>query len=48
MSNFYAGGLIGTVQAWLVDDSDDKDINYVAKQIGRLIPHGVDGYIVKS
>ena len=48
MSNFYAGGLIGTVQAWLVDDSDDKDINCVAKQIGRLIPHGVDGYIVKS
>ncbi len=47
ISDFYAGGVIGTVQGWLVDDSAMKDINSVARQIGRLIPHGLDGYIAK-
>ena len=48
ISNFYAGGIIGTVQAWLVSDSEDRDMDRVAKQIGRLIPHGIDGYVMKS
>ncbi len=47
ISDFYAGGIIGTVQGWLVDDSAMKDIGSVARQIGRLIPHGLDGYISK-
>lgn len=45
ISDFYAGGIIGTVQGWLLDDSGLKDLNMVAQQIGRLIPHGLDGYI---
>jgi len=48
MSDFYAGGMIGTVQGWLLDDSESKDIDAVARQIGRLIPHGIDGYINKN
>lgn len=47
ISDFYAGGIIGTVQGWLLDETSMKDINSVARQIGRLIPHGLDGYIAK-
>lgn len=47
ISDFYAGGIIGTVQGWLIDDTAMKDISSVARQIGRLIPHGLDGYIAK-
>lgn len=45
ISDFFAGGIIGTVQGWLLDDSGRKDLHVVAKQIGRIIPHGLDGYI---
>ena len=48
ISDFYAGGIIGTVQGWLVDETSLKDITSVSRQIGRLIPHGLDGYIAKS
>ena len=48
ISDFFAGGIIGTVQGWLLDDSSVKDINSVSRQIGRLIPHGLDGYISRS
>ncbi len=47
ISDFYAGGIIGTVQGWLIDETSMKDISSVARQIGRLIPHGLDGYIAK-
>lgn len=48
ISDFYAGGVIGTIQGWLLDDGHLKDLNSVARQIGRLIPHGLDGYIIKN
>lgn len=48
ISDFYAGGIIGTVQGWLLDDTAHKDVHSVARQIGRLIPHGLDGYISRS
>jgi len=48
ISDFYAGGLIGVIQGWLLDDSGQKDLEVVASQIGRLVPHGIDGYISKS
>lgn len=48
ISDFYAGGIIGTVQGWLLDDTPMKDVQTVARQIGRLIPHGLDGYISKQ
>jgi AcrR family transcriptional regulator len=48
ISDFFAGGIIGTVQGWLLDDTSVKDINSVARQIGRLIPHGLDGYISRN
>jgi len=48
ISDFYAGGVIGTIQGWLLDDASVKNLNTVARQIGRLIPHGLDGYIVKN
>ena len=48
ISDFYAGGIIGTVQGWLIDETSMKDIDSVSRQIGRLIPHGLDGYIAKT
>ena len=48
IADFYAGGIIGTVQGWLLDDTPMKDIASVSRQIGRLIPHGLDGYISRS
>jgi len=48
ISDFYAGGLIGVVQGWLLSDDSNKDLDSVASQIGRLMPHGLDGYISKS
>jgi len=48
ISDFYAGGLIGVVQGWLLDDSGTKDISSIVKQIGLLVPHGLDGYISKQ
>ena len=48
ISDFYAGGIIGTVQGWLLDDTSVKDINSVSRQIGRLVPHGLDGYISRQ
>lgn len=48
ISDFYAGGVIGTVQGWLTDETAMKDIASVSRQIGRLIPHGLDGYIAKK
>ena len=48
ISDFYAGGIIGVVQGWLLDDQEAKEIDVVARQIGRLVPHGLDGYISKS
>ncbi|MEO0368996.1 MAG: TetR/AcrR family transcriptional regulator [Pseudomonadota bacterium] len=44
ISNFYAGGIIGVVQGWLLNDGD-RDMQSVVRQIGRVIPHGLDGYI---
>lgn len=48
ISDFYAGGIIGTVQGWLLDETGNKQIDRVARQIGRLVPHGLDGYISNS
>lgn len=45
IASFYAGGMIGTLQCWLLDDSPNKDIDLVVRQIGRLIPHGIDAYV---
>ena len=47
ISDFYAGGLIGVVQGWLLDDSYNKNIDNIVKQVGLLIPHGLDGYVSK-
>jgi len=48
ISQFYAGGLIGMLQGWLLDERIEKDIDLVVRQIGRLIPHGLDGYISQT
>ena len=45
VSEFYAGGVIGTVQGWLLDDSGARDLDDIAKKIGLLMPHGLDGYV---
>jgi AcrR family transcriptional regulator len=45
ITDFIAGGLIGTIQGWLLDESGRKDIQSVVENIGRLIPHGLDSYI---
>ena len=45
ISDFYAGALIGTMQGWLLDDRGDKDVELVIRQVGMLIPHGLDAYI---
>ena len=48
ISDFYAGGIIGVIQGWLLGDGQNKDIKSVASQVGRLVPHGLDGYISRS
>ncbi|NND81947.1 MAG: TetR/AcrR family transcriptional regulator [Gammaproteobacteria bacterium] len=45
ISDFYAGALIGTIQGWLLDTEGNKDLQTVARQVGRLIPHGLDAYL---
>jgi AcrR family transcriptional regulator len=45
IADFYAGGLIGSIQGWLLDEPHTKDISSVARQIGRVIPHGLDWYV---
>jgi AcrR family transcriptional regulator len=44
ISDFYAGGIIGVVQGWLVNE-EDQDIHQVTRQIGLIIPHGLDGFV---
>ena len=48
IADFYAGGLIGIVQGWLLDDTGKKNLDSIVKQIGLLVPHGLDGYISKQ
>lgn len=45
IADFYAGGIIGSIQGWLIDEPSTKDISSVARQIGRVIPHGLDGFV---
>lgn len=45
VSEFYAGGVIGVVQGWLLQDANHRDIEDVAKRVGCLIPYGLDGYL---
>lgn len=47
IGDFYAGGLIGVIQGFLLDDSNTKSLDSIVKQVGLLIPHGLDGYISK-
>ena len=47
ISEFYSGGIIGAIQGWLLDDEYSKSIDMVAKQVGILIPHGLDGLFHK-
>ncbi len=48
IADFYAGGIIGSIQGWLIDEPSTKDISNVARQIGRVIPHGLDGYVKRA
>ena len=48
IADFYAGGIIGVVQGWLLDETPLKDISSVARQVGRLVPHGLDGYLSRA
>jgi len=45
ISDFYAGAFIGTIQGWLMNDDLDKDVDFVVRQVGRLMPHGLDAYL---
>ena len=45
ISEFYAGGVIGVVQGWLLDDPQTREIDDVAKKMGMLIPHSLDAYL---
>ena len=45
ISDFYAGGLIGTIQGWLLDESGMKSIDQVVREVSLLIPHGLDAHI---
>ncbi len=42
ISDFYAGGIIGVVQGWLLSDGR-QSIGRVVELLGILIPHGLDG-----
>ena len=45
VSDFIAGGVIGVVQGWLLDETGTKTIDSTIKIVGRLIPHGLDSYV---
>ena len=45
IADFFAGGVIGTVQGWLLRPSHERNMEQVARQIGRIIPHGLDGFL---
>ncbi len=45
ISDFYAGGIIGSVQGWLLDETNNKDIALISREVSRIISHGVDGYL---
>lgn len=47
MSDFIAGGIIGSVQGWLLDESSNNNQSRIACQVSRIISHGMDGYIQK-
>ena len=47
ISEFVAGGVIGTIQGWLLEENADREIDVVVREIGKLIPHGLDAYIEK-
>lgn len=44
ISDFYAGGIIGVVQGWLLSDGR-QSISQVVAMLGKIIPHGLDGFI---
>lgn len=48
ITDFYAGAFIGTIQGWLMNDDPAKDVNFVVKQVGQLMPHGLDAYLPKN
>lgn len=45
IADFYAGALIGTIQGWLLDTTGTKTISSVIREVGRLMPHGLDAYV---
>ena len=47
ISNFYAGGVIGAVQSYLMAQ-DPQDITTLTRVVGRLVPHGIDGLVLAS
>ena len=47
ITDFYAGAFIGTIQGWLMNEDPTKDVNFVVKQVGQLMPHGLDAYLPK-
>ncbi|MBX2849646.1 MAG: TetR/AcrR family transcriptional regulator [Acidiferrobacterales bacterium] len=48
ITDFYAGAFIGTIQGWLMNDDPTKDVDFVVRQVGRLMPHGLDAYLPKD
>ena len=38
ITDFYAGAFIGTIQGWLLNEDINKDIDFVVKQVGKLMP----------
>ena len=47
ISDFYAGALIGIIQGWLLDETGLKSIGVVVREVARLIPHGLDAYLLR-
>ena len=48
ITDFYAGAFIGTIQGWLMNEDPDRDLDFVAKQVSLLMPHGLDTYLSNS
>jgi len=45
ITDFYAGAFIGTIQGWLLNEDPEKDLDFVVRQVGKLMPHGLDAYL---
>lgn len=46
--DFCAGGLVGIIQGWILDEPDGKTAEIVVQQVALMISNGLDGLLVQN